>query len=1043
MTSYKTDPDEFKRFHATLTDDRPDYKPWYFMLNIGEKDPLEGQGWKANKHQLSCDAAIRALEMGHNVGIAGTDMDGLVIIDVDDENAFVNHTFIPTLTARSSSRKGRHHFYFTKDKKAKENIALEEIGEVRTYWQYVVAPGSWAKLTDSKDDDGNITKTAKEKFNYLPDDEKPFAGKYTLEVVRPLAEITYDDFPRIFKDEKIKRAANEKVKENKPKKEYVKRGDSKKSGIYDLKIDDVITSIPDQGRHPSLFHDSHTGKNTCISNKGLLHCFRHNVSHNAISALAVLAGLYDCVDAGSGHKTSGSGRSCIDYDDGETIYKIWDYAKKEGYIPKDDTIPTVAARWYAISKGMCHQDDIKNGWCLPRDVYMQILKEHGLYKDKIEINTNTLLDTLNNIVVSDDIIKSVEDAMKFCKDHLTDMNKAKRNTYVDKYIKPHFKFSSDQIRDIKTEINKLGKKASTKTKIPLTSDRIEEDKKINGKIDIPIPYCHETATGERGTFIHSVELDHNTGKKEDVYTVLCYNPTWLSGAFVDPETSQHYMELSFEYRDNIIERMVSQSDVLTTSGLKILTKYGLNVPESKTKQLADFFATFIKKSNTLKVQPIFSRYGWIENFFIYGNKIIFADKIDKAYLVNNIEPENIEPFESTGTIEGWIDITKGLLQYDNVRFVCYAAVTALILKPLNGASFVMEQVGDTSKGKTITAQVAMSIFGHPIMQKMSTSVTKVFVERQCALNNNLPQFLDETSLISLDVLKEITYMIANETSRGRGKKEGGIEKIQRWKTVLLTTGESPLINIESLGGQDVRTISLYGGIGVYDPENVEYFKERMEENYAVVGPLLVQKIIKEKENLQEYYIKIRNKLKTLGKSDPTGVMSRLVDTYSLITVAGFIFESVMEDLGEVPVDAGSLVETVFCDRLTQSDGSLEERAFAIVRDWIMENKKCFCENKEGDAGTKYDLFGNVSMEWPKKGIPYDYVDIIPQKLKEILDKKLGHQGISNRIIRDWIISDRIVTDSKGKSTILSTLKTGMKQSRIIRLKMPLDTDIGD
>lgn len=375
------DVNEFKRFHAALTEGRPHYDPWYFLLNKSEKDPLDGQGWKAPKHQLDCEGAVRALEMGHNVGIAGTDKDGLVIIDVDDEEAFKDHAFIPTLTARSSSRVGRHHFYFTNDKRAKVNIALEEKGEVRTCWQYVVAPGSYARFTDSKDDDGNTTKTAEDKFNDLPDKEKPNAGKYTLEEVRPLTDITYDNFPIIFKEEKNKRDANEKAKENKPKKEFVPKKESNKSALFELEIDDVISGIPDRGRHPSLFHDSHTGKNTSISDD-LLHCWRHNVSHNAISALAVLAGIYDCVDAGAGHNNSGSGSSCIDYDDGETIYKIWTYAKENGYVPKNDMMPSKVITWFALKNNFCTESDLIDGMKVPTNVYIKVLKIIGLYTDK-------------------------------------------------------------------------------------------------------------------------------------------------------------------------------------------------------------------------------------------------------------------------------------------------------------------------------------------------------------------------------------------------------------------------------------------------------------------------------------------------------------------------------------------------------------------------------------------------------------------------------------------------------------------------------------
>lgn len=250
MVAIKTNPEVFRKFHEALTKGRPEYKPFYFPLNVGEKDPLDEQGWKGEKHRLELDQAIRYLEMGHNVGVAGTDMDGLVIIDIDDEEAFKDHKFIPTLTARSSSRVGRHHFYFTFDPKIKINIALEHKGEIRADWQYVVAPGSWAKLADSKDDDGNTTKTAEDKFNALPDVEKQNAGKYTLEEIISPALITYEDIPVLFKDTKNERDETEKKKQNKPKKEFVPKKDQNKSALFELEIDDVITDIPDKGRHP-------------------------------------------------------------------------------------------------------------------------------------------------------------------------------------------------------------------------------------------------------------------------------------------------------------------------------------------------------------------------------------------------------------------------------------------------------------------------------------------------------------------------------------------------------------------------------------------------------------------------------------------------------------------------------------------------------------------------------------------------------------------------------------------------------------------------
>lgn len=659
-------------------------------------------------------------------------------------------------------------------------------------------------------------------------------------------------------------------------------------------------------------------------------------------------------------------------------------------------------------------------------------KAKTLYRVRLESN-----------IVDQDPAIAIEGAIKFIKTELKDQSKAYINTFIETHLKDHFTLTSSQVRDIKSTISKNGKNGNKFKKVPLTKDKIKIDAELNIEINVPVPYCLKTVYGEVGTFKHSIIIDAESGTDKDVYDIICYNPTWLKNSFVDPLTKFHYLELCYEYRGGVIAQIVSQKDILTTAGLKGLTATGLNVPESKTKALADYFATYISKSKTLTEREIYSRFGWSINnsIFVIGTHAVSIDNKKTAHLTKDILAETAQALEPIGTPAGWIDATKGLLQYDNVRFICYAAATALILKVLGGASFVVEQVADTSKGKTITAQLAMSMFGNPEKLKMATSATKIFIERTCATCNDLPIFLDETSMMQPEILTETVYMITNERGRGRAKKDGGVEKIDTWKSVMLTTGETPLTNSASLGGQDVRIISIYNGIGAFDPENVEYYKDRMEDNYGQIAPLIIQKILSEGDNLKIQYEMVRSKLKEFSKDDKTGVMGRAVDTYALIAMAGFIFEDVLNDIGEDPKDAGTLIEKMFCDKLTQSDGSLPDRAFTIVYDWIMENKKNFCENKVGAAGDRYDLYGNISMEWPDEEVPYDYIDIIPQKLKEIIDKKLKHPGISKRVLRDWGESGRIELSTDGRVAILSTLKVGTKAMRVVRLKIPLNMEV--
>lgn len=415
-----TDPEEFKRFHEKLTEGRPNYNPFYFPLTkgqvtivngrdretkelvrkavIGGKDPKVMGSWKNAK--LTFEQAYKRLQNGFNVGIAATDEDKLSILDVDDMEAVGE--FKNSLTCASRKRIGRHAYYFTEDPinedgdiftdTAKQNIATEDYGELRANWQYVVAPGSYVPVGFHE-------------FMEIPVHDRVNAGKYSIIEYTEPSDITFEELPEVYKNEIYKdrtNATNAKIrKDDRIIKKNI-RHDVNKSALWELDLDDVIgvPSVKNSDRFASLFHGSDTGKNTAVKD-GLLHCWRHNVSHNGLTALAVLSGVAGCKDAGYGHKHSST--TCIDFTDGETILTMWEYAKEHGILPKDDPIPTSALIHYAIENEICIESEIKDGWKLPTKKYNQTLQsflnngvEPGRSQIKEQVKPQATLETGNN-----------------------------------------------------------------------------------------------------------------------------------------------------------------------------------------------------------------------------------------------------------------------------------------------------------------------------------------------------------------------------------------------------------------------------------------------------------------------------------------------------------------------------------------------------------------------------------------------------------------------------------------------------------------------
>jgi P4 family phage/plasmid primase-like protien len=379
-------PKELIRFLDLLTEDAPEgYEPYLFRVQAGSKAPDTSYGsWKAERARLSKAEAVRWMEQGGNVGLAGRGpcpnfddseedleehacdrcngedfSDRLINVDIDDEDETTADDLKDTLIARSRSRTGVHAWYFAADGADVPNIPTDDAGEVRANWQYVVAPGSYVE-TDPAD---------------VPDGEQDDAGYYTIEQETPVARLELDELPDVFQranrddgglDEDSMAAVSATDEPDVQHNRSNHNDRDSKSALFDISARDVAakeggdTSTGE--RWAAIFHDSETGKNMSLSNEGLLHCWRHNVAHNGLQALCVLSDYRgDCADVGSPHKHSNAGQSCLQGEEGEHIWHAWKYAKQRGYIPDDDPVPYSALIHLCKARELCPVTELPSG----------------------------------------------------------------------------------------------------------------------------------------------------------------------------------------------------------------------------------------------------------------------------------------------------------------------------------------------------------------------------------------------------------------------------------------------------------------------------------------------------------------------------------------------------------------------------------------------------------------------------------------------------------------------------------------------------------
>ena len=378
-----TNPAEFLKFHYLLIKNAPeDYEPFYFALVPNSKDPIKSGKYDPIlagswlKRKLTVNEAYILLEKGYNIAIAALSNEQLCIVDVDDIGLV--GSIKPTLIAQSRKRIGRHNFFFTSDEStyekenpvfidsAKDNIDTDIAGEVRANNQYVVCVGSFVECSE-------------EEILKIPEEDRVNAGKYSIFAENDVSYITYEELPDIYKQKHEQEKLSEieyQIGKEKPSTNENEENSKYKSKLWTLTIPELTKLKNNPTKRFPMFSDFHnddskTGGNASISGD-LLHCWRHHVSHNAFTFLAVKAGLYTCNDAGRKFKGHRFGATKTP----ENVYKVWLYAKQNWIIPDSDPAPSKALEYAAISLfNMCLKSDLIDGWKLPTEIYNKTLNQ--------------------------------------------------------------------------------------------------------------------------------------------------------------------------------------------------------------------------------------------------------------------------------------------------------------------------------------------------------------------------------------------------------------------------------------------------------------------------------------------------------------------------------------------------------------------------------------------------------------------------------------------------------------------------------------------
>ncbi|WKJ88606.1 DUF927 domain-containing protein [Methylomonas montana] len=229
-------------------------------------------------------------------------------------------------------------------------------------------------------------------------------------------------------------------------------------------------------------------------------------------------------------------------------------------------------------------------------------------------------------------------------------------------------------------------------------------------------------------------------------------------------------------------------------------------------------------------------------------------------------------YQMSGTLNDW---QKAMARFctNNASMMLFvsAAFAGPLLEKVNAAGGGIHLYGDSSSGKTTLLSVARSVWGGDNFTR-SWKATANGMEGAAMIYNDTLLPLDEISEADPKEISCITYSLFNGQGKQRALISGKAKEVQRWRTMVLSTGEESLEdylsthNLSINAGQELRLVGIpvAGRYGVFNDlhgfRNGREFSDALvaasKKNYGVAGQEFLSKLVACKHDFLQEQIQI-------------------------------------------------------------------------------------------------------------------------------------------------------------------------------------------
>lgn len=340
--------------------------------------------------------------------------------------------------------------------------------------------------------------------------------------------------------------------------------------------------------------------------------------------------------------------------------------------------------------------------------------------------------------------------------------------------------------------------------------------------------------------------------------MVCHHPIMPVRRLKNIETGEEQITIAFKRDGYWTEITVPKIEVVTSRAITNLARFGVQVNSENARLLVKYLADLeMWNADMIDIQHSTSKLGWHGNVFVpYDLSIVFDGEYRFRTLFQSIQEQ--------GEYFKWVTLAKQVRSCGRLepRIALAASFASVLIQPLDALPFIVDFYGQTGGGKTVTINIAASVWGNPAPGAYVGNFrsTDTSLETRADMLNNFPMILDDSKNASQyirDNYETLIYNLCSGKGKGRSNKELGAAKENTWSNVTICNGENPISEFADSGGAINRIIEIECSEDIY--ENPAEVNSIVMKNYGFAGRVFVGNIKKfESDELKEMKMGIEN-----------------------------------------------------------------------------------------------------------------------------------------------------------------------------------------